>query len=65
MIVCVFEHVQWRFVLNDRPAPRLGLIGAAELAAMKDDAILINTVRLAPPPCQAIYIVKNTDVLGI
>ena len=26
-----------------------GLIGAAELAAMKDDAILINTVRLAPP----------------
>jgi hypothetical protein len=25
MIVYVFEHVQWRFVLDDRPAPRLGV----------------------------------------
>jgi hypothetical protein len=24
MIVCFFEHVQWRWALNDRLAPRLG-----------------------------------------
>jgi hypothetical protein len=42
MIVCVFEHVQWRFVLNDRLALGYPLPPARSAAALP--------LRSAPPP---------------
>jgi hypothetical protein len=44
MIAWIFAHVQWRFVLNDRPAPGLG---GAELEALWFDGLRPALRRLA------------------
>jgi hypothetical protein len=42
MIVCVFEHVQWRFVLNDRLAP-----GPGKKGGLREGVVEARAAQLA------------------